>query len=177
QFRNWFLKAREVAGAERGERVLSVFHVDSWECGSQNWSPLFRSEFLERRGYDPLPYLPAMAGIPVGGPDTAEAFLYDVRKTISELMSAHFFGTLRKLVDAHGVQFTSETTAPVMTADGLVHFRDVDIPMGEFWLRSPSHDKPNDILDALSAAHIYGKPVVQAEAFTQIRMEWDEHPG
>ena len=50
-------------------------------------------------------------------------------------------------------------------------------PWGEFWFRSPTHDKPYDILDAISGAHIYGKPVVSAEAFTELRFEWDEHPG
>src|SRR6185437_14430109 len=45
------------------------------------------------------------------------------------------------------------------------------------WLRSPTHDKPNDIADAISGAHIYGKPIVQAEAFTELREAWDEYPG
>ena len=35
--------------------------------------------------------------------------------------------------------------------------------MGEFWLNSPTHDKPNDMLDAISGAHIYGKNIIQAE--------------
>jgi hypothetical protein len=52
-----------------------------------------------------------------------------------------------------------------------------DIPMGEFWFRSPTHDKPNDMLDAISGGHIYGKNIIQAEAFTELRMIWDEHPG
>ncbi|SFC14646.1 Glycosyl hydrolases family 2, sugar binding domain [Parapedobacter composti] len=177
QFRSWFMEAKEVAGEALAARVLAAFHVDSWECGSQNWSPIFRAEFMKRRGYDPLPYLPVVAGIPVGGSDTAEAFLYDMRRTISELMEDNFFGVLRRLTQTQGVHFTAEATAPVMAADGLVHFREVDIPMGEYWLRSPSHDKPNDIQDALSGGHIYGKRIIKAEAFTQIRMEWNEHPG
>ena len=49
--------------------------------------------------------------------------------------------------------------------------------MGEFWLNSPTHDKPNDMLDAISGAHIYGKNIIQAEAFTSVRMNWGEHPG
>jgi hypothetical protein len=64
-----------------------------------------------------------------------------------------------------------------MVGDGLRHFGLVDVPMGEFWFRSPTHDKPNDILDAVSGAHIYGKRIVQAEAFTELRTLWDEHPG
>jgi alpha-L-rhamnosidase len=49
--------------------------------------------------------------------------------------------------------------------------------MGEFWANSPTHDKPNDMLDAISGAHIYGKNIVQAEAFTTLRSDWSEHPG
>jgi hypothetical protein len=64
-----------------------------------------------------------------------------------------------------------------MTSDGMLHYQSADIPMGEFWLRSPTHDKPNDVLDAISGAHVYGKPIVQAEGFTELRMAWDEYPG
>jgi hypothetical protein len=64
-----------------------------------------------------------------------------------------------------------------MMSDGMMHYKKVDVPMGEFWLRSPTHDKPNDMMDAISAAHIYGKPVILAEAFTELRMAWDEYPG
>ena len=49
--------------------------------------------------------------------------------------------------------------------------------MGEFWLNSPTHDKPNDMLDAISGAHIYGKNIIQAEGFTEVRGTWDEYPG
>ena len=64
-----------------------------------------------------------------------------------------------------------------MMSDALLHYKYVDYPGGEFWLKSPTHDKPNDMMDAISGAHIYGKPIIQAEAFTQLRMQWDEHPG
>ena len=64
-----------------------------------------------------------------------------------------------------------------MVSDGLLHYQKVDLPMGEFWLNSPTHDKPNDMLDAISGAHIYGKNIIQAEGFTEVRGTWDEHPG
>jgi len=64
-----------------------------------------------------------------------------------------------------------------MMSDGMLHYSSVDIPMGEFWLRSPTHDKPNDMLDAISGGHVYGKNIIQSESFTELRMTWDEHPG
>lgn len=33
------------------------------------------------------------------------------------------------------------------------------------------------MFDAISGAHIYGKNIVQAEAFTTLRSDWGEHPG
>ena len=73
--------------------------------------------------------------------------------------------------------FSSESIAPVMISDAMKHYKQVDIPMGEFWFNSPTHDKPDDILDAVSAAHIYGKNIIQSEAFTTLRMDWNEHPA
>jgi hypothetical protein len=177
QFDSWFGESIRQAGPDLAKKVLSILHVDSWECGSQNWSPVFREEFKKRRGYDPLPYLPIMAGVPLQSAERSESFLYDVRKTIAELVNDNFYGTLSTLAKTKGVAFSAESVAPTMMSDGLLHYSKVDIPMGEFWVKSPTHDKPNDMLDAISGAHVYGKPVVQAEAFTTLRMAWDEHPG
>lgn len=177
QFEKWFGAAYDRIGPELASRVLKVFHTDSWECGSQNWSPVFREEFIKRRGYDPIMYLPAMAGIPVESADVSERFLYDVRQTIAELVHDNFYGTLAELAHDKDCIFTAESVAPTMTSDGMWHYDLADVPMGEFWLNSPTHDKPNDMLDAVSGAHIYGKSIIQAEAFTTLRMNWDEHPS
>jgi hypothetical protein len=175
QFNNWYGEALKHAGA-RYKDVLSVFHVDSWECGSQNWSANFAAEFKIRRGYDLSSYLAVMAGFPIESAAKSEQVLYDVRLTISQLVNDVFYQTLAQLAKENGVTFTAESVAPTMVSDGLLHYKNVDIPMGEFWLNSPTHDKPNDMLDAISAAHIYGKKIIQAEAFTTVRMDWSEQP-
>lgn len=177
QFDQWFGEAFRQVGPELAGKVLKRFHVDSWECGSQNWSPVFRDEFKKRRGYDLLPYLPVMAGIPVKNADLSERVLADVRQTISEVMVDNFYKVSADEAHQKGCLFSGESVAPVMVSDGMLHFKEADLPMGEFWLNSPSHDKPNDILDAISGAHIYGKNIVQAESFTAIRFDWNEHPG
>lgn len=177
QFDNWFGEIVRQVGPELAGRVLKGLHVDSWECGSQNWSANFAEEFKRRRGYDLLPYLPVFAGIAVDSADISERVLFDVRQTIADLLNENFFGTLEQLAHQHDCWFSAECVAPTMVSDGLRHFGTVDIPMGEFWLRSPTHDKPNDMRDCVSAAHIYGKPIIQAEAFTELRMAWDEHPA
>jgi hypothetical protein len=177
QFDKWFAEAIRQAGPDVAKEVLKLFHVDSWECGSQNWSPVFREEFKKRRGYDCLPYLITMSGVPVQSADVSERFLYDVRQTIIELVRDVFYVTLRDLAHEKGCLMSAESVAPTMTSDGLMHYKEADLPMGEFWLRSPTHDKPNDMFDAISGAHIYGKQVIQAEAFTELRLAWDEYPG
>ncbi|MDB5146963.1 MAG: DNA-binding protein, partial [Mucilaginibacter sp.] len=177
QFENWFGEAIKQVGPDLAKRVLKIFHVDSWECGSQNWSPVFAAEFKKRRGYDLLPYLPLMAGVPMESAEKSEKVLADVRQTIAELLVDNFYGTMAKLAHEKGCTFTAESVAPTMMSDGMLHYQKADIPMGEFWFRSPTHDKPNDMLDAISGGHIYGKNIIQAEAFTELRLFWDEHPG
>jgi hypothetical protein len=177
QFNSWFGQAFNKTDSALAKEVLKIFHVDSWECGSQNWSTTFSNEFQKRRGYDLMPYLLAMAGVPVQDAATSEKFLHDVRQTIAELINDVFYKTLNTLAHQKGCSFSAESVAPTMLSDGLLHYKNTDLPMGEFWLNSPTHDKPNDMLDAISGAHIYGKNIVQAEAFTSVRMNWGEHPG
>ena len=155
-------------------KVVKFLHVDSWECGSQNWSRNFAQEFERRRGYDILPLLPVYAGVPMIG---AEETLRDIRKTINKLVNEVFFVTVAQKAKEYGVQLSSESVAPTMVSDGMEHFKYVDVPMGEFWLNSPTHDKPTDMLDAISGAHVYGKNIVQAEGFTEVRGVWDETPA
>ncbi|MNJ93854.1 F5/8 type C domain protein [compost metagenome] len=177
QFDSWYGEALKRGGPEIASKVMTELFIDSWECGSQNWSSLFASEFKRRRGYDLMPYLPVMSGIPVQSAAISEEFLYDLRKTIAELVVDQFYKTIVTLAKEKGVNFSAESVAPTMISDGLMHYKAVDVPMGEFWLNSPTHDKPNDMMDAISGAHIYGKNIIQAEAFTSIRMDWSEHPG
>ncbi|WP_255460363.1 glycosyl hydrolase [Lacibacter sediminis] len=176
QFDNWFGKAFAQDPA-LAKQVLKVFHVDSWECGSQNWGANFATEFKKRRGYDLTPYLLVMAGIPIVSADKSEKVLHDVRTTIAELVNDVFYSTLKKEAHALGCSVSAEAIAPTMVSDGLMHYKHSDLPMGEFWLNSPTHDKPNDMRDAISGAHIYGKKIIQSESFTTVRMDWTEHPG
>lgn len=176
QFDNWFGKAFAQDTALAKE-VLKVFHVDSWECGSQNWSANFANEFKKRRGYDLMPYLLTMAGVPIESAAKSEKVLHDVRTTIAELVNDVFYSTLKKEAHALGCVVSAEAIAPTMVSDGLTHYKYTDLPMGEFWLNSPTHDKPNDMRDAISGAHIYGKKIIQSESFTSVRMNWAEHPG
>ncbi len=157
--------------------VVKYMHVDSWECGSQNWSEDFAEEFQKRRGYDLMPWLPVMVGIPIESAAKSEAVLRDVRQTINDLLQERFFKTVKACAQEYGVQLSCESVAPTMISQGMEHYKYADMPMGEFWLDSPTHDKPNDMFDAISGAHVYGKNIIQAEGFTEVRGVWDETPA
>ena len=111
QFDNWFAKAFEKTDKNTVKQVLKVFHVDSWECGRQNWSTVFLTEFKKRRGYDLFPYLLTMTGVPVQNAQTSEKILYDVRQTIAELINDVFYVTLNKLAHEKGSSFSTESIA------------------------------------------------------------------
>ena len=177
QMNSWIGHLRDIVGAEVFSRVVKYIHVDSWECGSQNWSPVFREEFRKRRGYDIVSVLPVMAGLPVQSVDYSEKVLRDVRETVSELISDVFFREIADYAHGIGCSFSCEALAPVTMSDDMLHHQWADMPMGEFWLNSPTQDKPSDILDAVSGAHVYGKTVIGAEAFTETSIRWDEYPG
>lgn len=177
QMKNWFLTAREKAGSKLADKTLAWHHVDSWECGSQNWSPVFREEFTKRRGYDPAKYLPCMTGICIGSAEQSERFLWDLRKTISDLVSDGFFKTIVEETHKNNAEFSAECVYASMAADGIQPYRDVDFPMGEFWSASwNTWPHFEHIKDAVSGGHIYGKRIMQAEAFTQRGMRFFEDP-
>ena len=176
QFDSWFRQALARVGPALAGKVLHVLHVDSWEAGSQNWSPDFAAGFRRLRGYDLLPYIATMTGVPLVSADVSERVLLDVRRTINDLMQSGFFATLTRLAHQHGCLVSAEPPNPTFPADGLEHLAKVDWPMGEFWLKTPRNDKPTDIKDAVCGARLYGKPIAAAEAFTRSLMDWDEHP-
>ena len=54
---------KETVGADyMGKRGIRYVINDSWEAGSQNWTDDMIAQFKKRRGYDPLPWMPVLAG-------------------------------------------------------------------------------------------------------------------
>ena len=69
------------AGKPYVGKSLKYVATDSWELGGTNWTDRFREEFQKRRGYDPVPYLPVVAGRIVGSRELSTSFLADLRRT------------------------------------------------------------------------------------------------
>ncbi|MDD4191257.1 MAG: glycosyl hydrolase [Mangrovibacterium sp.] len=163
------------APAEKGG--WTMIHIDSWEMGSQNWTGNFREQFKKRRGYDPLLYLPAYAGQTVESAELSERFLWDVRLTSQELVIENHAERFKALGRRHGFTLSIEPYDMNPTADldlGSV----ADVPMCEFWTDGLGFNSSFSCVEATSIAHVQGKPVVAAEAFTADAAEaWTKYPG
>ncbi|MGV8093070.1 MAG: glycosyl hydrolase [Mangrovibacterium sp.] len=155
----------------------TMIHIDSWEMGSQNWTGDFREQFKKHRGYDPLLYLPVYAGQSVESLEMSERFLWDVRLTAQELVIENHAERFKQLGRRHGFTLSIEPYDMNPTADldlGSI----ADVPMCEFWTDGYGFNSSFSCMEATSIAHIQGKPVVAAEAFTaDSREAWKKYPG
>jgi len=151
-------------------RSLRYMMMDSWEAGMQNWTEDMIEQFQARRGYDPTFYLPVLAGRVVGSSERSDRFLWDFRRTIVDLVAEAHYGTAARLLRGKGMGLYAEAPGVSMEIleDTLLAKGMVEIPMGEFWLgrMHPPQQYYADVRMAASAAHVYGKKLVAAEAFT-----------
>lgn len=156
---------------------LKRLHMDSWEMGAQNWTGAFRKEFLKRRGYDPLKYYPVYSGHTVGSLEESERFLWDLRQTAQELVLENHAEHVKRYAKRHQLSLSIEPYDMNPTSDlelGAV----ADVPMAEFWSKGFGFNSTYSVIEATSIAHIMGKSLVPAEAFTAQDDEgWKQHPG
>ncbi len=160
------------AGPAAGKTLVTT-HIDSWENGSQNWTTRMPQEFKARRGYDIVPFLPVMSGRVVGSLEISERFLWDLRRTVSELVVENYAAGMCQLAHRRGLRFTIEAYGG--PCDDLPYAQQCDEPMGEFWIGGGALDTCRGMA---SAAHLCGKTIVGAEAFTADNTErWQMYPG
>ncbi len=154
----------------------TMIHIDSWEMGAQNWTGKFREEFKKRRGYDMLPFLPVYSGRIVGSTEISERFLWDLRRTSQELIIENHAEHFKNLGQRYGFALSIEPYDMNPTSDldlGAV----ADVPMCEFWTKGLGFNSSFSCIEATSIAHIFGRPVVAAEAFTAGTRPWSMYPG
>ncbi len=163
-------------GPLAGKTIVST-HIDSWEAGSGNWTDGFREEFHRRRGYDLLPYLPTLNGLVVDSLEKSERFLWDFRETVCEMLLENYAGHFKELAHRKGLRLSIEGYDG--TCDNLRLIGQADEPMCEFWQRGCYTGMPLcDIVDEVSsAAHVYGRRIVAAEAFTNWHGDFLDHPA
>ena len=145
------------------EHGLTTLHMDSWESGSQNWTPSLLDEFKKRRGYDARPWLLAYTGRAVQSLEQSERFLWDLRLTAQELVLENHAGVVKQYGHQNGLSLSIEPYDMNPAGDldlGAV----ADVPMAEFWNKDV--DSAYSVFEATSIGHVMGKAIVSAESFT-----------
>ncbi len=168
------------AGPLAGKTITHFYSV-SWEGAIPTWTPGFEKYFQRLRGYDLRPFLPVLAGLAVRGREVSDRFLRDYQKTLGECFLDHFYGRLKALSNQAGLKWHSESGGPwnrslatFKVADQLAFLGRNDMPQGEFWYGGKGRFLNRPIA---MAAHIYGRRLAAAEAFTHMTYHWSACPA
>lgn len=166
-----------------GKRGIRALVSDSIEAGASNWTPDMIAQFKRLRGYDPTPWLPALAGILIGQRDQSDKFLFDYRRTLADLVASQHYGTLAEVAKANDLKIYGEAleTHRFSLGDDMAMRQHASVPMAAMWTFGRGQ-KPNpsliaDIRGAASVAHIYGQNVVAAESMTSAMNYWNDSPA
>lgn len=159
---------------------LANLYLASYEVVGPVWSPGFVADFKRLRGYDMSPYLPALFGSMVGTEETTERFLFDYRKTLSDVLITAYYRAAQASAHEAGLGIKSEAGGPGppvhnVPVDALLANSAVDEIQGEFWPYRQSADGMWVVKETASAGHVYGKKRVHMEAFTSFE-GWREGP-
>ncbi len=139
--------------------------ADSYEMGSQNWTDSLQYTFERVYGYDPLPWLPVLAGNIVGSAGQSDRFLWDLRRLVADLVATEYVGGLKRLGNKQGLKLWLENYGHWgFPSEFLKYGGASDEVAGEFWNEGELGNIENK--SASSAAHIYGKRRVWSESFT-----------
>jgi len=181
-FQNYWNQIVEPLIADAGPlagKTLKFLHTDSWEIELANWTPTFPAEFRKRRGYDPLPWLPVLAGHIIGSREASDRFLFDYRKTLGDLAIDDHYRLFRDNAHRHGLGIHPESGGPhAVPIDAQRCLGWDDVPMSEFWAWSWTHRIGDEnrffVKQPASAAHTYGHRITQDEGFTTLGPNWQE---
>ena len=183
-FNHYLDNYKDATGGLMGKQGLRFVITDSWEAGTQNWTDDMLAEFQQRRGYDPRPWMPALAGRVVGSAADSDRFLWDYRRTIADLLAENHYGVISRLLHARGMgQYGESHEAGRATiGDGMEMKRADDVPMSAMWVQRPGVNAEQygynaDIRESASVAHIYGQNLVAAESMTAAANPWGWSPA
>lgn len=182
---NYLDQYKDATGGLMGKKGLQYMVTDSYEAGSANWTENMASEFAKRRGYDLKKWMPVLTGRIVKSSEESEHFLWDFRKTLSELVVENHYEQIGDLLHQRGMGRYSESHEDkrVLVADGMEIKKKADIPMSAMWTpgslgrgNEESVGYKADIRESASVAHIYGQNIVAAESMTALGNSWAYSP-
>jgi len=175
---------KEAVGDLMGKRGLRDVISDSWEAGTANWTDEVIAEFTKRRGYDPRPWMPVLAGRVIESSQSSDRFLWDFRKTLGELLAENHYDQINDILHARGMGHYGESheSGRAFIGDGMEVKRHNDVPMSAMWTQKPGVNNEQygynaDIRESASVAHIYGQNLVAAESLTASSGAWAWSPA
>ena len=182
---NYLDSYKSAVGAKwMGGRGVRFVVTDSWEAGAQNWTDDILTEFRKRRGYDPHPWLPVLTGHIVTSAQASDAFLWDFRKTIADLVADEHYGQIAASLRERGLGHYGESheSGRALIADGMEVKKLDDIPMSAMWTQRPGVNEEMygynaDDRESASVAHIYGQNLAAAESMTAVHAPWAWSPS
>ena len=157
-------------------KTLESLVIDSWEAGKQNWTESLPAYFKSKRGYDIMPHLLAVTGRIVGSVEETERFLWDFRRTHTDMFLENYIERFKYNASKYGLTYAGEAYGDG-NFESLEMAARQDVPMSEFWTHYIYGNITTTML-ASSTAHVWGKPVVACEAFTgtPFNSKFTEHP-
>jgi hypothetical protein len=176
-FTNYLNQYKNATGGLMGKKGgLQFMITDSWEAGAQNWTGNMLNEFNKRRGYSMLPWMPVLTGQIIKSAEASEKFLFDFRKTLSEMVAEYHYDGLTKILAEWGMKRYSESheDGRALIADGMEVKRTAAVPMSALWTPNPFINQNNqlkytaDIRESASVSHLYGQNLVAAESLTAL---------
>lgn len=167
-----------------GKRGLRYVISDSWEAGTANWTDDMTAQFTKRRGYDPRPWMPVLAGRVIESAQNSDRFLWDFRETLGELLAENHYDQINDILHARGMGHYGESheEGRALIGDGMEVKRHNDVPMSAMWTQRPGVNNEQygynaDIRESASVAHIYGQNLVAAESLTASSGAWAWSPA
>ena len=187
-FTTYFNMYKDATGGLIGKKGIQYILTDSYEAGQENWTPALMQEFEKRRGYSLLPWMPVLTGQIVGSTEESEQFLWDWRKTFTELIAENYdmltdiaqkeWGMLGRYSESH-------ENGRLYLVDGMDVKRRAQVPMSAIWMPGAGGGSAipmaiADIRESASVAHVYGQNIAAAESMTAIgfnNLGYSYHPG
>ena len=151
-------------------------HFDSYEAGTPTWTPKMREAFLQRRGYDLVPYLPIFAGRIVESRKDSVRVDKDFTATVKDLYKDVYFTILSKKLKEAKLTFLSEPYGGPWRQDDVMPL--VHHVMTEFWTEKGTYT-PYELDPTVAALRKSGHNLIESEAFTgqPADSKWSEYPG
>ena len=193
-----------------GEYFGSSFNtilIESYECGTMNWTPKFRELFVSMKGYDPVRWLfsfgtpvlgnkpgqfngPLMSGEPrnelsriIENEDRTNRFDWDFTDVVSRLYNDNIL-LGRDKMNSDKIMLAYEAyNGPFNTAEGMAM---ADIPVATFWTRNDFNmtaetmNGTGIISRSISGGgRAAGRKILAAESFTGLPnvSKWTEVPS